>query len=204
MSILLIFLVIFIVIKVTQLETRFGFILAIILTYIVYSNKNIKDKITKIVTKTSDKKPVIPSIIMKDWYLFWKDYLRDIAEHNKENYFDIMKELRHFQQIYLEIINGADVPHQRLENLNILQKEILNLLHSTIYTLPVTQKQILENILVSKLDFVKSELDERIEDIRNYINNDWDKGNIDYLSKPMYRNSLSTLPYNYSPNFNFY
>lgn len=209
MSILSFFLVIFIAIKITKLETRFSLMLAMILTYLVYSDKSLVGRVNTISDKIwnrnkPENQPNIPTILMKDWYLFWKDYLRDIVEHNKENYLDIMKSLKRFQQIYLEVINGADVPHQRLENLGILQKEILNLLHSTVHSLPVTQKESLENILTQKLDFVKLELDFRMEEIRNFINNDWDNGNINYLSKPMYSNSLSTLPHNYSSNFDFY
>lgn len=207
MSILTFFLVIFVAIKITKLETRISLLLALILTYIVYSDKSITANISKIsqkIWKTDKQNPGIPNILMKDWYLFWKDYLRDLVEHNKENYLDIMKSLKLFQQTYLETINGGDIPHQRLDNLAILQKEILNLLHSTIYSLQVSKKETLENILTNKLDFVKSELDFRMEEIRNFINDDWDKGNISYLSKPIYSKSLSTLPYNYSPNFDFF
>ena len=146
----------------------------------------------------------IPDIIMTDWYFYHKDYLKDIFEYNKENYIDIMKSLKHFQQIYLEIINGGNVPHQRLDNLTLLQKEILNMIHSTIYTLPVTKGEVLENILVEKLEKVKKELEFRLDEIRNFINEDWDKGNINYLSKPLHSNTLDGLSPNYSPNYDFY
>lgn len=204
MSILLFFLVIFIIIRITKLETKTTLLLSLIITYFVYSDRKILKQISSITTKGTSKEATIPDIFMKDWYLFWKDYLNDIREHNRENYIDVMKTLRHFQQIYLETTNGADIPNQRYENLALLQKEILNILHSTIYSLPVTHKEKLENILNNKLEFVKKELDYRLEEIKNYINNEWDKGNINYLSKPIYKNELNTLPFNYSEKYNFY
>lgn len=206
MSILLFFILLLLIIKIFKLDTKLSILLALLITYVVYTNKSILSQVENITTKTKQTIGMeeVPDIIMKDWYYYYKDYLKDISEYNKENYIDIMKSLKHFQQIYLEIINGANVPHQRLDNLTLLQKEILNMIHSTIYTLPVTKDEVLENILVEKLEKIKKELEFRLDEIRNFINDDWDKGNINYLSKPIYPNTLGGLAPEYSPNYDFF
>lgn len=206
MSILVFFLLILIIIKIFKVETKLSLLLALLITYLVYTDRTIFTKINDISDTAQQKMGMdeIPNIIMKDWYYYMKDYLKDIGEYNKENYIDVMKALKHFQEVYLEIINGANVAHQRLDNLTLLQKEILNLLQSTIYSLPVTKNETLENNLLKKLEFVKTELDFRLEEIRNFINKDWDNGNINYLSKPIYPGTLGSIPPDYSPNYSFY
>lgn len=206
MSILIFFILILLIIKMFKLETRLSLILAILITYLVYSDKSILSKVQNIKFKTKNIENIndIPDIILSDWYDYYKDNLKDINEHNKENYNNIMKSLKLFQQIYLEIINGGNIPHQRLDNLKLLQKEILNIIHSTIYNLPVTKDETLENILSKKMDNIKEDLEFRAEEIRNFINKEWDNGNINYLSKPIYSNTLTGLAPDYSPNYNFY
>jgi hypothetical protein len=206
MSILAFFLLILIIIKIFKIETKLSLLLALLITYMIYTNKTIFTKMNNMSDTVQQKMGIdeVPNIIMKDWYYYLKNYLKDIANYNKENYIDVMRSLKHFQELYLEIINGANIAHQRLDNLTLLQKEILNLLHSTVYTLPVTQNETLENNMLKKLEFVKTELDFRLEEIRNFVNKDWDNGNINYLSKPVYPGTLTSIPSDHSPNYSFY
>jgi hypothetical protein len=206
MSILIFFLIILLLIKIVKLETKLSFLLALLITYAVYTNKSIKNQI-KYLTNSTKKQlnmETIPEIFLKDWYKYWASYLRNITDYNKENYLDIMKSLKHFQQYYLEVINGSDLGHQKLDNMSLLQKEILNMMQSTVLSLPVSQGEQLENILIDKLEFLKKELEFRINEIRNYINNDWDSGNINNMTKPIYNNTLTSIPPDYSANYSFY
>lgn len=86
----------------------------------------------------------------------------------------------------------------------MLQKEILNLLQSIVINLPVSQNETLENILDDKINKVKSELDFRMDEMRQIVNKDWNEGRITQFTKPIYPNQLTTLPSDYSPNFSFY
>jgi hypothetical protein len=206
MSVLIFFLVILLLIKIVKLETKLSFLLALLITYGVYTNKSIKNQI-KTLTNSTKKQlnmETIPEIFLTDWYKYWANYLRDITDYNKENYLDIMKSMKHFQKYYLEIINGSDLGHQKLDNMSLLQKEILNMMQSTVHSLPLSNGQHLENNLIDKLDFLKKELEFRIDEIRNYINNDWDNGNINNMTKPIHNNTLTSIPPDYSPNFSFY
>jgi len=206
MSVLIFFLIILLLIKIVKLETKLSFLLALLITYIVYTNKFIKNQIITLTNSTKKQlnMETIPEIFLKDWYKYWAKYLRDITQYNKENYLDIMKSMKHFQQYYLEIINRSNLEHQKLDNMSLLQKEILNMMQSTVHSLPVSQGEQLENILIDKLDFLKKELEFRINEIRNYINNEWDRGNINNMSKPIHNNSLTSIPPDYSPNYSFY
>jgi hypothetical protein len=208
MSILLYFLFVLLLVRLTKLETKFSILTAILITYVFYQHpSNIIDNIFKLKSKLSkNNTPTenIPEIISKEWYLYWKKYFNDIKEYNYENYFDIMKSLKHYHQLYNEIFSGLEMPKHHLDKLSMLQKEILNTIQSTIHNLPVTKNETLENILSLKLEHLKHELDYRLNEMRNFINKDWNTGQISYLSQPIYPNELNTIPSEYSTNFSFY
>jgi len=211
MPILIYFLIILLIIRLTKLDTKFSILLAIVITYFSYKSTKISDTLTKITSTISGSsksnkvsKDNIPEIVTKEWYIYWRKYLADLKEYNHENYFDMMKSLKHFHQLYNEIFIGLDMPKQHIDNLVMLQKEILNLMQSTIHKLPVTRNETLENILNQKLYNLKEELDFRLKEMRDYVNKDWNAGKISYLSQPIYPNELSSLPVDYSSNFSFF
>ena len=173
------------------------FLILIFLLY-RYRNSNIISKIT------GQPLSQIPEIITQDWYFYWRDYLNNIKEHNYDNYFNIMKSLKHFHQIYNQIYTGIDMPKQHLDNLSILQKEILNILQSTIYKLPTTPHEYYENKINKQINHLQKELDGRMTQLTQFINQDWNSGQINRLSAPVHPNELTSLPIDYSPNYSFF
>lgn len=202
---LLFFLLLVVIIRWIQMETKITLIISIIIIYLIYQSPNtIISQINDKVFSSKKEKDIIPEIYSQKWYHYWKTYFKDIKEHNDENYFDIMKALKHFHQTYNQVFTGVEMPQQHLDNLSLLEKEMLNLLHSTIHSLPATKGEKLDNILQEKIDHFQKELEWRMEDLRNFINKDWNEGKINNRSKPIYPGELATLPYQYSSNYHFY
>lgn len=207
MPILLYFFIVLLIIRLTKIETKLGILLALIITYLSYRSPQISNIIksaTSSVSSKDEKIESIPSIITKDWFIYWKEYFYDIKEYNHENYYDVMKSVKHFHQLYNQIFSGIELPAQHLDNLSMLQKEILNTLQSTIYSIPATKGETLDNILSKKIDHLKEELNVRIKELRKFINKDWNDGKISYQSTPIYPNTLVSLPSDYSSNYSFY
>jgi hypothetical protein len=212
MNIIVIFIGILFLIKLTKLESNYSILLAILITYTYY--KHTSTVLQKNETLTTDKYKnddgnmedynEIPHILNVEWVKYWKHYFKDLKEYNNETYFDVIKSLKYFYQLYNDIFNKVNNSSHQIENMAMLQKEILNLLQSIVINLPVTQQETLENILEVKINKIKNELDFRMDEMRQMVNKDWNEGRITQFTKPVYSDILESLPPDYSPNFSFY
>lgn len=173
-------------------------ILLLLIIFIYYQYWYKKDN--KSIEFNNDDTNIGP-IETTDWIKYWKSYFKDVKNWSKIGYYDIIKSLTHFQQIYSDALNSPKNQYL-LSNLQTMHKECINNCHHIIYSLPTTNNEKLDNILNDKITKLNNELSKKIDEIRQLNNSQWNNQEINQFSQPNNNSKVNEL--DKTTNFNIF
>lgn len=112
----------------------------------------------------------------------WELNLKWLNEYNPENYTDIMRGLDHFMELYQDIINTDYKSNQKYDSLQMIKKQILQIVESSNLSIPENKQNQLDKIY----ELMENQLSLKEAEVGSIINQQWDAGKISYLNSPVF------------------